>query len=336
MPDVRRLCLRDVFVARRRIRELVPGIAPVLSRPLTARRGAPVWLQDETKQPTGSFKVRGAANKLLSLPEGVRSRGVVAVSTGNHGRAVAWVGERLGVPVTVCVSSKVPRNKREAIRALGARLVVVGESQDEAEVEGRRMVEEDGLTYVPPFDDPEVVAGQGTIALDVLDAVPGLGTAVVPLSGGGLAGGIALALKAADASIRVVGVSMEGGAAMHASLAEGRPVEMPEVDTLADSLQGGIGRENAITLELARAHLDEVLLVSEGAIASAMRHAFRTHRLVLEGGGAVAVAALLDGMLEPARDGAPMVLVASGGNVDPDAFLGLMRDSAAADASAEP
>ena len=332
MTEVRRLVPRDVYAARRRIGGLVPRVVPAPVPALTDRLGVAVWLQDETRQPTGSFKVRGAANKLLSLSEDARRRGVVAVSTGNHGRAVAWVGARLGVPVTVCVSTRVPRNKLDAIRALGARLVVIGESQDEAEVEGRRLVDEEDLTYVPPFDDPEIVAGQGTIGLDILEAVPDVGTVVIPLSGGGLAGGIALVLKAADRRIRVVGVSMEQGAAMHASLDAGRPVEMLEADTLADSLQGGIGSTNSVTFELARTHLDDVLLVPEEAIADAMRFAFREHRLVLEGGGAVAVAAALQSVLNAAEERGPVVLVASGGNVDPDAFLELVgrRDPSAA------
>ena len=320
--------LRDVYVARKRIAGLVRRTPLLPSEPPGRACGAPVFLKDESSQMTGSFKVRGAANKLLSLPEEVRARGVVAVSTGNHGRAVAYVGAQLGVPVTVCVSTKVPENKLQAIRDLGARLVVHGESQDDAEVEGKRLMEAEGLAYVPPFDDPDIVAGQGTIALELLEELPGVGTVVVPLSGGGLIAGIALVLKSSDRSIRVVGVSMEGGAVMHASLEEGRPVEMPEVDTLADSLQGGIGLDNRVTFDLVRRHVDETILVSEDAIARAMRFAFVEHRMVLEGGGAVAVAAMLEGALEPADGGGPTVLVASGGNVDPQRFLDVVGAAA--------
>ena len=313
--------LRDVFVARKRIAGVVRR-SPLLSSPaLSDVVGAPVFLKDETAQPTGAFKVRGAANKLLSLPTSVRERGVLAVSTGNHGRAVAHVGAELDVPVTVCVSSKVPENKLEAIRALGARLVVHGDSQDEAEVEGKRRIEEEGLTYVPPFDDPEIVAGQGTIALEILEDRPEIDTVIVPLSGGGLIAGMALVLKAAAQSIRLVGVSMEGGAAMHESLAKGRPVEMPEVATLADSLQGGIGRDNRVTFDLVRELVDETILVPEEAIARAMRFAFEEHRLVLEGGGAVGIAALLEGGVAPRSTDGDVIAVASGGNVDLHRFV---------------
>lgn len=325
MTDPRGPTLRDIYRARARIRGIARRTALEESTELTQRLGAPVWLKDETRQPTGSFKVRGAASKLMSLSTSDRSRGVVAVSTGNHGRAVAYVGRELDVPVTVCVSTRVPSNKQEAIRALGARLVVHGESQDEAEEEGKRLVAAEGLAYVPPFDDPDIVAGQGTIGLEILEELPDVGTIVMPLSGGGLAAGIALAAKSADREIETVGVSMERAAVMHASLAAGAPVEMPEADSLADSLQGGIGMENAYTLRLAQTHLDDAVLVSEQAIAEAMRRAFREHRMVLEGGGAVSLAAALQGMIASDADG-PVVLVVSGGNVDPDTFLELMQE----------
>lgn len=329
------ITLRDIYRARRRIAGIARRTRLLASPALSEHLGTDVYIKDETQQPTGAFKVRGAASKLLALGEEVRARGVLAVSTGNHGRAVAYVGRRLGVPVTVCVSTKVPRNKRDAIRDLGARLVIHGESQDEAELEGKRLVEEEGLTYVPPFDDADIVAGQGTIGLEILEELPDVRTVVIPLSGGGLAGGIGLALASADPDIGVLGVSMAAGAVMHASLRAGGPVKMPEAETLADSLQGGIGMTNAVTLRLARDHIDEVILVSESAIAQAMRFAFRTHRMVLEGGGAVAIAAAMQGLVEVAvgeglepgesrerfdSPPGPVVLVASGGNVDPDAF----------------
>lgn len=316
------LTLRHVYRARRRIASITRRTPLEHAPALSSRLGSPVYLKDETRQPTGAFKVRGAANKLLAMPQAQRERGVVAVSTGNHGRAVAHVGRELGVPVTVCVSTKVPENKQAAIRALGARLVVHGDSQDEAEIEGKRLVETEGLEYVPPFDDPEIVAGQATIGLEILEDCPDVHTVVIPLSGGGLAGGIALALKHADPDIRVVGVSMAEGAAMHASLQAGEPVAMPEAPTLADSLQGGIGAPNAVTYALVRAYLDDAILVTEAEIAAAMRFAFREHRLVLEGGGAVAIAALLAGRIEsPEQEGAGTVLIASGGNVATEAFL---------------
>lgn len=327
--------VRDVWRARLRIRDL---IRPVPARPapelvpgeIEGRPGADdgpaVWIKDETRQPTGSFKIRGAANAVRSLPEEARSRGVVAVSTGNHGRAVAHVARQSGTPATVFVSARVPGAKLDALRATGATVIVHGRSQDEAEDAARAHVRDHGATLIPPFDHPDVIAGQGTIGAELLDEVPGLRTVVVPLSGGGLIAGVALAVKAIDPEIRVIGVSMDAGAVMHASLEAGAPVEMAEADTLADSLQGGLGRSNRYTFRAVRDLVDDAVLVSEAAIAEAMRHAFTHHRMVVEGGGAAALAALLTGLVPAAG---PTAVIASGGNVAADAFARVLASSAA-------
>ncbi|MEJ2292756.1 MAG: pyridoxal-phosphate dependent enzyme, partial [Deinococcales bacterium] len=237
---VSRPTLRDVYAARRAVAGIVRRTPLVESDALSEGAGAgPVFLKLENLQVTGAFKARGATNALASLDAGARERGVIAVSTGNHGRAVATAARRLGVKATVCVSERVPEDKIAALRATGCELVIAGDSQDDAEVRARELVEERGLTLVHPFDDPAVIAGQGTIGLEILEDLPGVRRAVVPLSGGGLMAGVALALKSADPELRVVGVSMERGAAMARSLRAGRPVPTPEEPTLADSLQGG-------------------------------------------------------------------------------------------------
>lgn len=318
--------LQSIYQARGAIAGLVRR-TPLLASPALGRiGGGDVRLKLENLQLTGAFKARGAANALMSLGERERERGVVAVSTGNHGRAVATVAERLGVRATVCVSDRVPRDKIDALRATGCELVIEGDSQDEAELHARRLVEQRGLTLVHPFDDPAVIAGQGTIGLELLDEMPGIRRALVPLSGGGLIAGVALALKAADRSIRVVGVSMERGAAMARSLQAGRPVATAEESTLADSLQGGIGAHNRYTLALVADLVDEVVLVSEAAIASAMRFAFERDRQVLEGGAAVGIAALLVGSVAP--DEGPTAVVCSGGNIAPERFLQVIGEAA--------
>jgi threonine dehydratase len=240
---------------------------------------------------------------------------VVAVSTGNHGRAVAYVARELGVPAAVYVSERVPADKLEALERSGAEVHVGGRGQDEAEVVARAEAARRGHALVHPFDDPTVIAGQGTIGIELLESMPDLDTALVPVSGGGLIGGIALVLKHASSDIRVVGVAMEGGSAMAASLAAGTPTAVDEVDTWADSLQGGIGGDNRYTFELVQRFVDDVVLVNEDAIAHAMGFAFRHERQVLEGGGAVALAALLSGAVE--ATGQRVAVVASGGNVDP-------------------
>jgi threonine dehydratase len=316
--------LADVYAARRAIAPWVARTPLVPSSSLSARCGVAVHLKLETVHETRAFKIRGATTRLLVLAPEARERGVVAVSTGNHGRAVALAARRLGLRAVVCLSELVPANKREAIEALGAELRVVGRTQDEAEEEARRLVAEQGMTLVHPFDDRHVIAGQGTIGLEILEDLPTVGTLLCPLSGGGLLGGIALALKAARPSVRIVGVSMERGAAMVESLRAGRPVPVEEVPTLADSLGGGIGLDNHHTFELIRRLMDDHVLLNETQIADGMRHLYREEGVVAEGGGAVAVAALLHGLAGALLG--DTVCIVSGGNVDMARHAALMRE----------
>jgi len=306
--------LADVYRARAAIAPWVRRTPLVRSEALARARGRSVHLKLETLQETGAFKLRGATNRLLALSAAERERGVVAVSTGNHARAVAHAAKRLGVPAAVFMSTLVPGNKVEAVRALGAEVRIAGDSQDAAEAAARRLAAEQSRVFVSPFEDPWVIAGQGTIGLELLEELPDLDTVLVPLSGGGLIGGIALALKSADRAIRVIGVSMERGAAMHASLRAGRPVEVAEAPSLADSLGGGIGLDNRYTFALVRDLVDQVVLVSEDEIAAAMAHCYWHEQQIVEGGGAVGIAALLAGQVD--APGGRIVVVLSGRNVD--------------------
>jgi threonine dehydratase len=306
--------LADVYRARVAIAPWVRRTPLVRSDPLSRALDRDVHLKLETLQETGAFKLRGATNRLLALSEAERERGVVAVSTGNHARAVAHAAKALGVPVTVFMSSLVPANKVEAVRALGAEVEIAGDSQDAAEVDARRRAAERSRAFVSPFDDRWIIAGQGTIGLELLEDLPGLDAVLVPLSGGGLIGGIALALKSAGPGIRVIGVTMARGAAMHESLRAGRPVEVIEEPSLADSLGGGIGRDNRYTFALARDVVDEVVLVDEDEIAAGMAHCYWHEQQIVEGAAAVGVAALLAGKV--AIPGERIVVVLSGRNVD--------------------
>jgi threonine dehydratase len=293
-------------------------VTPLIDSPvLSAAAGVPVFLKAECLQETGSFKVRGAANALLALSPQRRESGVVAVSSGNHGRAVAYVAKALGIRATICLSARVPAFKVEAIVALGARVVVGGPDQFDAETAARRLVAGEGLTFIHPFDDPTVIAGQGTIGLEVLDERPDTRALVVPLSGGGLISGIAAAVRGGDRTIDVFGVSQDRGPAMYDSLRAGRVVPVVEVDTLADALAGGLGEENRHTFEMCRSLLTDTVLVGERAIAEAMRLLHGEHGLRVEGGGAVGVAAVLSGVLSVAG---PTVIVLSGGNVGDEDF----------------
>ncbi len=240
------LTLQSIYQARNRIGELALRTPLVTAASLSGERRE-TRLKLETLQPTGAFKIRGAANAISMLFESQTSRGVVCASTGNHGRAVSHVARRMGLKAAVCMSELVPENKREAIRALGAALHIAGRSQDDAQKEVERLVADEGMAEIPPFDHAAVIAGQGTIGLEILEDWPEVDTVVVPLSGGGLIGGIALAVKSASPGIRVIGVSMERGAAMQASLMAGHPIEVEEQRSLADSLGGGIGLHNRHT-----------------------------------------------------------------------------------------
>jgi threonine dehydratase len=314
--------LADVLAARNAIRGIAIETPLVSSAALSARAGTEILLKLETLQPVGAFKIRGAANAMAHLSAEARERGVACCSTGNHGRGVAYAARHHGVRAIICLSKLVPDVKVDAIKALGAEVRRVGESQDDAQVEVDRLVADEGMTDLHPFDHPHVIAGQGTIGLEILEARPDVETIVVPLSGGGLFSGIALAAKAIKPSIRMVGISMARGAAMIESLKAGKPVDVTELPTLADSLGGGIGLGNRWTFELCRRLADETLTLSEEEIYRGMRALFLDDRLVAEGGGAVGAAALVAGKL--ALRG-PTALIVSGRNVDMSKFLSIAR-----------
>lgn len=310
--------LAEIRAARAAIAGLVQR-TPVIAAPaLSARAGREILLKLESLQPIGAFKLRGASNAVSRLGDEQRRRGIGCCSTGNHGRAIAYAAARAGIRATICLSALVPEAKVRAIRALGAEVRRIGDSQDEAQAEIDRLAQSEGLTDIPPFDHPHVIAGQGTIALELLEDRPDLSAIVVPLSGGGLISGIAIAAKALKPDIRIIGVSMENGAAMYESLAAGRPVEVREVPSLADSLGGGIGLGNRWTFPVCRALVDETILVSEEEIYRGMRALFIDQKLVTEGAAAVGPAALIAGKLR--LDG-PTAIIISGHNVEPDQFL---------------
>jgi threonine dehydratase len=279
--------------------------------------GSRVVLKLENLQVTGSFKVRGAANRLLALSPEEMKRGVVACSSGNHGRAVAYMAGLRGIPATICVPTWVDPVKKEGMERAGARVILAGDSYDEAETRALALAEQEARVFVQPFDDPWIAAGQGTLGLELLEEIPGLHTVLVPLSGGGLAGGIAYAIKERRQDVRVVGVSAARARVMYESLRVGKPVSMPEEETLAEALSGGIGLTNRFTLPLIRELVDEHVLVDEEGIREAMLYASGSLHLLLEGGGAVALAALLGKRchLEARGDRGAVAVVLSGGNV---------------------
>jgi threonine dehydratase len=302
VPD--QLSLQDIYLARRRIAAYAINTPMPPAPALAEAAGADsLFLKLESLQNSGAFKVRGAANKILSLSGEDRAKGVITFSTGNHGKAVAFVSGKSGVKATVCLSEHVPSYRAELIRSLGADVHIEGKSQDEAEAAYDRIQKSSGMIPVLPFDDPAVVAGQGTVALEMLEANPELDTLLVPLSGGGLLAGIALTAKLINPEIRIVGISIERSPAMLESLKAGCPVQVEEKDTLADSLLGGIGMGNRYTLPLIQSYVDHHLVVTEDEIAAGMYYALSRHSLVIEGAAAVGIGALLSGKLSEKSSG---------------------------------
>ncbi len=314
------LTLSHILAARRVLRGVADATPFVPSPFMSKACGQEFLLKLENMQPIGAFKLRGAYNAVMGLPDG--TAGVTCCSTGNHGRGVAYAAAKRGIRAVICMSELVPQAKVEGIRALGAEVAIVGTSQDDALAESQRLVAAEGLVEISPFDDPLVIAGQGTIGLEMLEARPDLGTLLVPLSGGGLAAGICVAAKAINPEIKVIGISMDRGAAMHASIAAGHPVEVAEVPSLADSLGGGIGLQNRLSFPLCRTHLDHIVLVTEEEIRDAMQVLFYEDRIVAEGACVVGIAAALAGKL-PALHG-PVGTVITGRNLDMEMFHRIM------------
>lgn len=296
---------------------------PVLSfRTLGERSGGEVVLKAENLQRTGSFKLRGALAKLAALGASCRD-GVVAGSAGNHGQAVAYAAKARGVPCEVFMPETAPIAKVEAAVALGATVRLLGATVDEALAAARERADTEGMAFVHPFDDPDVIAGQGTIGLELLDAVgEDLARVIVPVGGGGLASGVAIALKSQRPEIEVLGVQVATCAPFPASLSAGAPIPVESALTIADGI--AVRRPGAVTLPLIRQWVDEVLVVAEDDVAEAMIFLMERAKLVVEGAGAAGVAALLGGVVSGTSDGATAVIL-SGGNVDAGLLAQLAR-----------
>jgi len=310
------LTLSDVFAARARIAGIADATPMIPSPYLAARFGAEFYLKLENMQPIGAFKLRGAYNAVASLPHDVT--GVTCCSTGNHGRGVAYAAAQRGIRAVICMSNLVPQAKIDGIRALGAEVRICGTSQDDALRASQELARDQGFVEISPFDDPNVIAGQGTIGLEMVERVPSLATILVPLSGGGLAAGVALAAKSINPNIRVIGISMDRGAAMHASIQAGHPVEVEEVASLADSLGGGIGLDNVLSYPMCRDLLDDIVLVSEEEIRDALQVLYFEDRIIAEGACVVGIAALLAGKVVPQLG--PVATIITGRNLDMDLF----------------
>ena len=307
----------DVERAARDLRDLLVPTPLQESRALRERAGCRVYLKLESFQPVRSFKLRGALNKVLRVGPDRRAAGVITASAGNHGMGVAYAASEFGVPATVFVPEGANQLKVDAIKRLSGRVSVAGRNYGEAYVAAVAEQKRTGAVFVHAYDDPDVVAGQGTIGLELLEDLEELDTVVVPIGGGGLIGGIAMYLKSRRPSIRVIGVEPAGANSMRRSLDAGRIVTLERVDTIADGLAASAPGE--ITLDLAQRFVDDVVLVEEDEMLGAIRTLFEWEHLLAEPAGAAATAALLN-HLRPAPTERVVVLV-SGANVTRDVLV---------------
>jgi threonine dehydratase len=304
--------LDDVRSARQVIAGRVHRTPLVGSAALSARIGAPLYLKLENWQRTGSFKPRGVLNRIATLSRAERERGLVTASAGNHAQALAWAAAAEGLPCTVVMPETAPAAKIDATRGYGG-TVVFEPSTLTVFQRAQALVDERGYTFIPPFDHPAIVAGQGTVGLEILEDLPDAGTVVVPIGGGGLIAGVALAIKSQRPNVRIVGVEPEGAAAMWRSRQESKAVRLDKVDTIADGLSAPFAGE--VPFAIVQQYVDDLVLVSDADIRAAMILLLERCKLLVEPGGAAGVAALLSGAAKT-QPGAPVVAILSGGNVD--------------------
>jgi threonine dehydratase len=303
--------LADIRAAARRIADRVHRTPTLSSRTLTERLGVPVYLKAETFQKTGSFKARGAVNAVRLLSAEDRARGIVTISAGNHAQAVAYAAGAEAIRCVVVMPAHASTSKADATRGFGAEVILHG-TVHEAFAMYERLQQEQGLAAVHPFDDPAVIAGQGTVGLEILDDVPDVSLIVVPVGGGGLISGIATAVRDSEVSARVVGVEPEDSAAMYRAVAAGHPVRLEHVGSIADGLGAPAVTER--TLRIVQRYTDGVVLVSDDEIVAALRFLLERQKLLVEPAGAAGLAAALTRLPMPQQGS--LVIVLSGGNVD--------------------
>ncbi|MCY4020103.1 MAG: threonine/serine dehydratase [Chloroflexi bacterium] len=306
MPEP--VTLGDILRARQRLGAHLPP-TPLEAAP---KLGEKAWLKLENANKTHSFKIRGALNAILTLDQAARDKGIIAASSGNHAGALAYAAHLAGASAQILMPANTPGKKIDNVRQYGAEAVLYGDNYDEAEAEALRRVA-DGRTWISPYNDRQVIAGAGTIGLEILEQLPNVERVIVPVSGGGLIAGVATAVKGLKPDIKVIGVNAESAPAMY-NLFYGS--NKPQIwETLAEALSGDI-EAGSITVPISRRLVDDVALVSERQIAAAMRYLIETQGWVVEGGGSVGVAALLHDILP--RDRAVTAVLVSGGNVDGD------------------
>jgi threonine dehydratase len=310
--------VQSINLSALRIGEFACHTELTSSTGLSGLLGTDIYFKWENHQPTGSFKIRGAANKIMANLNDCRQRGVTAASTGNHGAATAFICQREGLKLSLFVPSSIAEIKRKKLEKSGARLILVDGPCEQAEALARKEARKSGQIFVSPYNDPEVIAGQGTCGLEIYQDLPEVEEVIVPVGGGGLISGISIYLKTMNPAIKITGVEPENSAFIKHSLSLGYlSNEFEEKATVADAVAGGL-ESDALTFDLIREYVDDIITVSEESIIEAMRLIFKFHKEKVEGAGALALAAL---MSFPSKFmGRKTVLLVSGGNCDDDLF----------------
>ena len=326
-PSIGGVTLDSIRAARERVRDGIYCSPCVYSLSLSRLGGCEVYCKLDHLQMTGSFKERGARNKLLQLSEDEKKRGVIAASAGNHALALAYHGQMLGIPVTVVMPKWAPIVKVANCRSFGAEVILHGESYADAKQRAGEMSQERGLTYIPGFDDPDIISGAGTVGLEILEDLPDADVVIVPVGGGGLISGVGVAVKSLRPQARIIGVEPANAPTMDVSLKNGHVTKIPTKPTLADGL--AVAECGKLCFEIARNVIDEMLLVDEPQIAQAVLRLLELEKTVVEGGGAVPLAAAMN----PAFDlaGKKVVLILSGGNIDVTVISKIIERGLAAD-----
>jgi threonine dehydratase len=315
------ISLQDVQEARKAVAPFVKCTPLVRSQFLSNLCDGDVFLKLENLQITSSFKPRGAFNKLLHLSAEEKDKGIITASAGNHGQAVAFAAQKLGYPVRIVVPETTPKIKIDGIKKYGADLVLFGDTYDEAEQKAKELARKDGCAYISPYDDELIIAGHGTIGLEIIEALPNADTVIVPVGGGGLISGICIAIKSVKPNVQVIGVQSEASPVMYESLKAGKIVHARKTETIAEGLSGGI-EKGSITFKIAQECVDKVLLVREETIRRAVYVLWSYEKQVTEGSGAAAIAPIMEN--KSVFAGKTVVAVITGGNIDATFFQSIL------------
>ena len=315
------ITLQNIQDARKAVAPFIKQTPLVQSQFLTAYCGCPLFLKLENLQITGSFKPRGVFNKLLHLKPEEKDRGITTASAGNHGQAVAFAAQKLNHNARVVVPRNTPKVKIEGIRKYSADLVLFGETYDEAERKAKELAHKEGCVYISPYNDEYIIAGHGTIGLEIIEALPSVEAVMVPLGGGGLISGISIAVKSIKPSVQVIGVQSKSSPVMYESLKAGEMVQLQRaaVKSVAEGLSGNVG---PLTFEIVQKYVDKVMLVEEETLRHAVFLLWYYDKQVVEGSGAAAFAPVIEN--KPLFKGKRVVSVVSGGNIDSDLFESIL------------